>query len=275
MPTRVERNRLIEENLPLVGYLAHETHARATHIPQEDLASVGALALVTAADAFDASLGVPFGAYARRRILGAFADEMRSMDWASRGIRRRIKEVAVVSDTLAAALGRTPSVSEIATAMGCPAHEVTEALADATRSVSSLDDGRDYDLAADIPLPEESALLGERRRVLKHAITALPERMRLIVQAVYLEERSVKDVAENLGVSHSAVSQQRAEAVRLLRDALDVYFNDGGETPRTSRVSAAVRDAFFERIATTGGELMARAFGKTHPSQTQKVPLRS
>ena len=79
---REERNRLVEANLPLVGYLARDLHARATHVSLEELASVGALALVTAADAFDPALGVPFGAYARRRILGAFADEMRSMDWA-------------------------------------------------------------------------------------------------------------------------------------------------------------------------------------------------
>ncbi|MGB3731773.1 sigma-70 family RNA polymerase sigma factor [Microbacterium sp.] len=261
MSTLVERNRLIVENLPLVGYLASETHARATHIPREDLASVGALALVTAADAFDASLGVPFGAYARRRILGAFADEMRSMDWASRGIRRRIKETVAVNDTLAAALGRAPTVAEIATAMATPEQEVIEALADAARSVSSLDDGRELDLVADMPLPEESAVLAERRAVLEHAVAALPERMRLIIRAVYIEERPVKDIAEELGVSHSAVSQQRSEAVRLLRDAMERYFHEDGEPPVSSRVSAAVRDAFFERIGAAGGALMARAFG--------------
>ncbi|WP_417554522.1 sigma-70 family RNA polymerase sigma factor [Microbacterium sp.] len=262
MSTLVERNRLIVENLPLVGYLAAETHARATHIPREDLAAVGALALVTAADAFDASLGVPFGAYARRRILGAFADEMRSMDWASRGIRRRIKETVAVSDTLAAALGRAPSVAEIATAMATSEQEVIEALADAARSVSSLDDGRELDLVADMPLPEESAVLAERRAVLEHAVAALPERMQLIIRAVYIEERPVKDIAAELGVSHSAVSQQRSEAVRLLRDAMERYFHENGEPPITSRVSATVRDAFFERIAATGGDLMARAFGR-------------
>jgi RNA polymerase sigma factor for flagellar operon FliA len=183
------------------------------------------------------------------------------MDWASRGIRRRIKETVAVSDTLAAGLGRTPSVAEIATAMGTSKEEVAEALADASRSVTSLDDGREIDLAANVPMPEESAELGERRAVLRHAVTALPERMRLIVQAVYFEERPVKDIAEELGVSHSAVSQQRAEAVRLLRDAMERYYSERGDPPTTSRVSAAVHDEFFERIATTGGELMARAFG--------------
>jgi len=260
MQTRAERNRLIEENLPLVGYLAAETHARATQVPREELAGVGALALVTAADAFDPTLGVPFGAYARRRILGAFADEMRAMDWASRGIRKRIKETVAVRDTLTAALGRTATVGEIATAMGTSETEVAEALADAARTVTTLDDAGAPDVAADIPLPEESALLAERREVLEYAVRALPERMRSIIEAVYVHERPVKEVAEELGVSHSAVSQQRSEAVRLLRDALERYFGDDDAPATTSRVSASAREAFFGRIAELGGGRIARAF---------------
>lgn len=268
MTTRDERNRLIEENLPLVGYLASETHARATHVPREELASAGALALVTAADAFDPSLGVPFGAYARRRILGAFADEMRSMDWATRGIRRRIKETTAVQETLSAALGRQASVAEIATTMGVSHDEVTGALADAARTVTTLDEVYESDLTSYTPLPEESAVVAERRAVLEHAIAALPERMRSIVHAVYIDERPVKEIAEELGVSHSAVSQQRAEAIRLLRDALERYYRDGQEAPTTSRVSASVRDGFFARIAETGGARIARALAAPEPVAT-------
>lgn len=249
MPSSAERNRLIEENLPLVGYLASETHSRATHIPREELASAGALALVMAADAFDPALGVPFGAYARRRILGAFADEMRSMDWASRGIRKRIKETVAVRETLTSGLGRTPTVQEIATAMGVPDDAVLEALADAERSVTTLDDPTAGELPSDLLLPEESIVLQERRRVLECAVLALPERMRRIVQAVYVDERPVKDIADELGVSHSAVSQQRSEAIRLLRDVLDLHFAETTPPTAASRVSASTREAFFARVA--------------------------
>ncbi len=247
MRGRAERNLLIKENLPLVGYLARELHSRATHVPLEDLASVGALALVNAADAFDASLGVPFGAYARRRILGAFADEMRSMDWASRGIRRRIKETTAVRDTLTAGLGRTATVDEVAAAMGVDRDTVVEALDDAARTVTSLDDSTVFDVPSGMVLPEESALLRERRAALAHAVEALPERMRAIVRAVYIDERPVKEIAEELGVSHSAVSQQRAEAVRLLHDALERY-SEGDAMVPVSRVSEEARDAYFARI---------------------------
>lgn len=245
--SRSERNRLIEENLPLVGYLARDTHARATHVPKEDLISAGMLALVKAADAFDPFQGVPFGAYARHRIIGAFADEMRSMDWASRGARKRIKEVTEQRDSLTAALGRVATVDEIATAMGVPRTAVVEALDDAGRTITSISDDSLDNTHSDIDLPEESALLTERRRHLTEAVAALPERMRYIVQAVYIDERPVVDVAEELGVSHSAISQHRAEAVRLLKDAMS-RFEHGPSAPVTSRVSQAARDAYFSRI---------------------------
>lgn len=254
------RNRLIEENLPLVGYLARDLHARATHVPLDELASVGALALVTAADAFDPDLGVPFGAYARRRILGAFADEMRSMDWASRGIRKRIKETTAVRDALTARLGRTATVDEIATTMGVGRDTVADALDDAGRTVTTLDDASVLDVPAVTELPEESIVLRERREVLERAVGALPERMRRIVHAVYVEERPVKDIAEELGVSHSAVSQQRAEAIRLLRDAVERFHLDGTAEP-TAKVSAATLDAYFSRIVALGRPRAAPAAG--------------
>ncbi|CAN7447532.1 sigma-70 family RNA polymerase sigma factor [Microbacterium sp. LjRoot45] len=247
MPGSTQRNSLIEENLPLVGYLARELHSRATHVPLEDLASVGALALVTAADAFDPSLGVPFGAYARRRILGAFADEMRSMDWASRGIRKRIKETTAVRDTLTASLGRAATADEIAATMGLPREAVVEALDDAARTVTSLDDATVHEIPAGMILPDESVVVKERREALARAVQALPERMRRIVHAVYVDERPVKEIAEELGVSHSAVSQQRAEAVRLLHDALE-RDTEGADMTPVSRVSLDARDAYFARI---------------------------
>ncbi|GAA4138649.1 sigma-70 family RNA polymerase sigma factor [Leifsonia shinshuensis] len=111
---RSERNTLVVDNLPLVGYLVSDLCSRATHLSRDDLASAGAVALVTAADAYDASTGVPFGAYARTRIVGALADELRAGDWATRSARKRIKATLAVQESLTAALGRTPAVEEIA-----------------------------------------------------------------------------------------------------------------------------------------------------------------
>jgi RNA polymerase sigma factor for flagellar operon FliA len=254
---RAQRNELVVENLPLVGYLVSELCARATHLSRDDLASAGAIALITSADAFDSSLGVPFGAFARKRIIGAFADEMRSNDWATRSARRRIKETLAVQETLTAALGRTPSVDEISVSLGVDRDVAVAALSDAARTLSTLDDTTAEYLVADVAMPEETLLVSERLAYLRAAVVVLPEKMRYIVEQIYFEDRAVKEIAAELGITHSAVSQQRAEAIRLLRDGLATHYADdaAGDHHAQSQLSASNRNAYLSRLAdkTAGG----------------------
>ncbi|HEV7956248.1 MAG: polymerase sigma factor for flagellar operon FliA [Microbacteriaceae bacterium] len=248
---RAARNKLVVENLPLVGYLVSEVWARATHLSRDDLASVGAIALITSADAFDPTLGVPFGAFARRRIVGAFADDMRSADWAPRSTRRRIKETNSVQESLTAALGRPPTVDEVASALGADRETARTAIADASRVVTTLDDVTVEHLHAEIPLPEETLLVAERLSYLTAAVNALPEKMRSIVEQVYFDDRSVKEIAAGLGTTHSAVSQLRAEAIRLIRDGMTVHYGEDTASPYVmqSRIAPANRTAYLTRLA--------------------------
>ncbi|RKR75578.1 sigma-70 family RNA polymerase sigma factor [Frondihabitans australicus] len=248
---KIERNAMVVQNLPLVGYLVSEVCARATHLSRDDLASAGALALVQAADAFDPEQGVPFGAYARTRIMGAFADDMRSSDWASRGTRKRIKETLATQETLTAALGRTPSVDEIASSLGVDRQTAADALTDAARTVTAIDETVADQLAAEIILPEETLLEQERTCYLRAAVEALPEKMRYIVEKVYFGDSSVTEIAEELGITHSAVSQQRTEAIRLLRDALNTHYADdeATEVVYESKTAPARRAAYLSRVA--------------------------
>jgi RNA polymerase sigma factor for flagellar operon FliA len=247
---RTDRNKLVTENLPLVGYLVSDLCARASHLSRDDLASAGAVALVTAADAFDPTLGIPFGAYARNRIVGAFADEMRASDWATRSARKRIKETLAVQESLTAALGRTPDVLEIAQALGVDRETAAAALSDASRTITTIDDSTADLLVSPLASPEESAIEREQTAYLRAAVTALPERMRFVVQAIYFEDRSVKDVAEELGITHSAVSQQRSEAIRLIREGMSTHYaNDGGDAVIEAKTTQARRSAYLARLA--------------------------
>jgi RNA polymerase sigma factor for flagellar operon FliA len=247
---RSERNALVVANLPLVGYLVSEVWAKARHLSRDELASAGALALIGSADSYRSELGIPFGAYARRRIVGAFADEMRSGDWATRGARRRIKETLAVQDTLSASLGRTPSIDEIASAMGVDREQAAAGMADASRSVVSIDESIEAVLVANAALPEETLLSAERLAYLRAAVDALPERMRAVVTAVYFDDKSVGAIAEESGTTHSAVSQLRSEAVRLLRDGLETHYADTTvEHVPVSRIAASSRNAYLARVA--------------------------
>lgn len=258
---RVERNVLVVENLPLVGYLVSELCAKATHLSRDDLASVGALALISSAESFDSTLGVPFGAYARRRISGAFADELRANDWAPRSARKRIKETLSVQETLTGALKRHPTTHEVAAALGVDRATADAALADAARTIAPLDDAMAEVLSANGESPEAALLVTERIGFVNSAVHTLPAKMRYIVEQIYFQDRSVKELAEELGATHSAVSQQRAEAIRLLRDGLHTHYADDPShtyVPQ-SRISTNRRTAYLATLAeeTCGGAVRA------------------
>ena len=262
---RHERNKLVVENLPLVGYLVSEVWAKARHLSRDDLASAGALALISSADSFRPELGIPFGAFARRRIVGAFADEMRSEDWATRGARRRIKDTLAVQDTLTAAMGRKPKVDEVAAALGVDIESAAAGMADAARVVVALDETVAEALVAESALPEETLLSAERLSYLHSAVAALPEKMRVVISAIYFDDKTVKEIAEESGTTHSAVSQLRSEAVRLLRDGLESHYADGNaEHTPVSRVAVSSRSAYLARMAEHAMATSVRDRGIVH-----------
>lgn len=235
---RRERNEMVVQNLPLVGYLVTKMCAGATHLSRDDLAQAGSIALVKAVDAWDPERGIPFGAYARERIIGAVKDEMRSSDWASRGVRTTIKNTLAVQEFLTAELGRTPTVDELAGALGVDRETAADGLNLASRTIATLDGTTAASLASDVILTEDSVVHSERIAYLTAAVQALPERMRSIVTMIYLNDQTVGEVAQELGVTHSAVSQQRAEAIRLLRDGLKLHYPDGDPDASADRASS-------------------------------------
>lgn len=259
MGTRTERDALVRENLAIVGYLVNEVGRKATHVSRDELASAGALGLVLAAETFDPSHGVPFGAFARRRILGAIADEMRSADWATRTARRRIRESLTVQESLTNALGRAPSVDEVAESLGVDRKTAMDALSGASHTVDSLDDTIADVVAADAASPEDLVLETERTQYVTAAVRSLPERMRYIVEQIYYHDRSVGELATELGLTHSAVSQQRSEAVRLMRHGLETQYSTGA-VPRLEseqRITPARRAAYLARLAETSTARLA------------------
>jgi RNA polymerase sigma factor for flagellar operon FliA len=194
---------------------------------------------------------------------------MRAADWATRTARRKIKESLAVQESLTAALGRAPSVDEIASSLGVDRTAAAEALSDAARTVTTLDTMESDFLATDLASPEDSLLETERTRYVVAAVSSLPERMRYIIEQVYFGDRSVGELAEELGTTHSAISQQRAEAIRLMRDGLAAHYSEqpaDGEIH--SRVAPARRTAYLARLAESATASMSRGYGESSPARS-------
>ncbi|MGZ4445118.1 MAG: sigma-70 family RNA polymerase sigma factor [Nocardioides sp.] len=248
---------LILSNMALVGHIVRETLARVpSHVDRDDLTSAGLAALVQAAHAFDESRGVPFNRYAATRVRGAIVDELRSIDWASRSVRRRARELDATRTTLASSLGRPATDAEVASATGLSVEEITANGDDVARAqVLSLHASEDNSYAETLvsttPSPEVLAEHAERLTYLSEAVAELPERMRVVVEQYFLAERPMAEIAETLGVSESRISQIRAEALVLLRDALNHELEPDLVAPhaRPQGCAAQRREAYFAAVA--------------------------
>jgi RNA polymerase sigma factor FliA len=246
---------LVQQHLPVVGYLVNEVTARLPgHVDRDDLVSAGLLALVQAGRAFDAAAGVPFGAYARTRIRGAILDELRAADWAPRGVRARARAVSRAEEALRLRLGRAPEAGELAALLGTSPSAVDTARADIARTVHSLDafDGVLEDRLPDSgATPEDRLLHAERIAVLHAAVESLPDRLRTVVTGVFLQDRSMGDIAAELGVTESRVSQLRTEALALLRDGINSHLEPAlvPARERPDGVVARRRDAYYAQVA--------------------------
>ncbi|MCC3292480.1 sigma-70 family RNA polymerase sigma factor [Arthrobacter sp. zg-Y1110] len=258
---RLRRERLVMEHLPLVGYAVSEFSRRVPGIvTRDELASAGFLGLVSAAAAYDPSRKVPFGAYARTRINGTISDELRSLDWASRGTRRRIKNARTATDSLTAALGRDPSQKEVSELLGVDAEAVRLTAVDAARTVGDLDAEDVQEVSDQDPTPEGVLMAAEEELQLRAGVRTLPERVRYVIEEVYFNDRSVKDIAEEMGRTSSAVSQVRAEGIRLLRDCMSVYETGEGTGAAPDTVSKRRRSDYLRNVseATAGGIVRQR-----------------
>lgn len=261
------RNDLVVENLALVGYQVSQMITRVpAHIRREDLASAGAMALVQASRAFAPERGVPFARYATIRIRGALVDELRAMDWMSRGGRQKARRIDELGAQMAAQLGRVPEDEEIAQVMGLDAADVREVRAAAAVRTVSLDaDPLEAErLEVEGLLPEEGVLFREQLKVLRVAVDELPERLRRVVVGLFYEDATPAELSAELGVSQSRISQLRSQALEMLRGAMDTVLESDvptGEPAERPGVAERRRLAYYravaDRAAVPGLEIVA------------------
>ena len=222
------RDDLVVEHIGLVKALAHRLARRLpSQVEVGDLVSVGMLGLVDAAGRYDPSLGVPFDAFARRRVHGAMLDALRELDWAPRSHRRLQRGLQDAIAKLRHELGREPEEHEIAKEMKLTSDQCTRAV----EQVRGLELGtmRELDAKGGDGTPlidlcvdpgEGQDVMLERQELRAHlaaALTRLPERERHIMALYYQDELTLAEIGAVIGVCESRVSQLRSIAVTRLR----------------------------------------------------------
>lgn len=252
---------LVCAHYQLVAYQVRQLMGKLPpHVDRDDLTSAGLTALVISAQAYDPERISSFAGFASARIRWALLDELRSLDWATRSTRSRARKVDAVRQDLIAVLARTPTMAELADALGMAVREVEDVTESAHRasvlSLQGLAPESVGELLSDrAPGPEDVMLLRERIGYLRDAVKALPQRLRTVVVRYFLQERPMAEIATELGVTESRVSQMRAQALALLRDGINAQL-DPDLVPPVDRLDGALiarrRNAYYAQIAASG-----------------------
>lgn len=225
-----DKNNLLTRFAPLVRHVVERI---ATTLPRnvdhEDLYSAGVLGLLDAHAKFDAHKGVKFETYAVWRIKGAVLDQLRALDWASRSMRRKARNLDGVTRQLDQRLGRAASDEEVAKEMRMSREDFYRMLDQVRGAVLvSLDEARSGDeqepttLADHLPDPnaidlQERLAEEEDKLLLLRLLDQLPEQERVVVALYYYEHMTLKEIGRALGISESRVSQVHTRAMSRLR----------------------------------------------------------
>jgi RNA polymerase sigma factor for flagellar operon FliA len=216
------------------------------HVDVDDLVSAGTLGLMEAVGHFESSKHVKIETYARYRIRGAILDALRNLDPASRDMRRKNKQAERVFHELASRLGRPATDAEMAEAMHVSLKEWYRAVNE-FRSLGvewlrpTLMPTQHYPDPDDLPATGqrdafELCYRQEQLDLLNRALDGISKRERQIFSLYYEHNLTMKQIADELGIDESRVSQVHSASLSRLRSRVQAMLRPPALDP--ARIAA-------------------------------------
>ena len=223
----VAREKLIEGNLRLVLSVIQRFDKRGEN--PDDLFQVGCIGLIKAIRNFDPDKQVRFSTYGVPMIAGEVRRYLRdnSAIRVSRSIRDVAYRVLQCKEAQTSALGREPTLEEIARELDLPPEEVSRALDAVCAPVSLYDpvysDGGDpltvMDQVRDVKNTEHQWM---EHITLRNAFQALQPREKQILSLRFYDGKTQMEVANTLGISQAQVSRLEKGAISAMRKSVSI-----------------------------------------------------
>jgi len=194
----------------------------------DDLVSCGMLGLIDAVEKFELKHEVKFETYAVSRIRGEILDYMRSQDWASPSLRKKISAITGAYETFENQNPGKPADQAVADSLGMQVEQVHKILTQTHMfnlvnfedALSSTNPEAEIK-SQDENTPEDELLEKEKKQLLAEVIESLPEKERLVITLYYYEGLLLKEIANILQVTESRVSQIHSKVLTKMRAKLE------------------------------------------------------
>lgn len=227
-----KRNEIILEYAPLIKYVANRFALRLpSSVDINDIINSGVLGLMDAIEKFDEKKGVKFKTYAEFRIKGAMLDNLRTMDWVPRSVRKTATLLENTYAELEKKLSRPATEQEVADALHIEIEKLYEILSQLSGisllSLEMISDHEDSRLKlVDCLTNKESGdtmsilKMEEVRNLISDAINKLLDKEKLVISLYYYDDLTMKEISKTLDLTESRVSQIHTKAILRLRGKL-------------------------------------------------------
>jgi len=198
-----------------------------------ELISAGSVGLLDALGKFRPELGIKFETYSENRIKGAMLDELRRMDWFSRGLRQKVKMLDEAMRQIEHETGGTPTEAQLVTKTGLSARDVQNGLeALQNQMCVSLDVFQENFVGSREAIsenePYQSTAFQEMVDKIAGLIEELTPREKLVISLYYGEELNMKETAQVMDITEGRVSQLHSQALAKLRDSFRRRYENEG-----------------------------------------------
>lgn len=207
---------LAEKHLPLVGMMVRRFPSE--YASKEELYQQGVVGLMKALRGYDPSRGTAFSTYAAALILGEMR-MLRRLDSPLHIARTEAvlrRDIRLQTDRLTSALGREPTINELADALHMDAAELTLHLGDISVSSADAPSPGGTSMAELIPDPDDWQMRLELRDIL-FRMPELDQRLILLRHRAGLTQA---EAGRRLGMTQMQVSRREKIIRTLLRRAL-------------------------------------------------------
>jgi RNA polymerase sigma factor for flagellar operon FliA len=231
-----EREAMIVKYAYLVKYIAMRISARLpSNVIVDELISAGCLGLIDAVDKYDPAKDVSIKTYAQYRIKGAILDELRSMDWYSRSMRKKMQDIDAAVLAVEGREGRPAHENEVAAELGVDLEKYFKMLGDihgaALLSLDSfISNGSDssnkktfQERLQGSSDPDRKIETKELQAIIAASIKKLSEKEQIVISLYYYDELTLKEIGKVLDLTESRVCQIHTLALIKMRSRLKEY----------------------------------------------------
>jgi RNA polymerase sigma-B factor len=216
---------IVSRCCPLAERVARHFDRRGESL--DDLVQVARVGLLLAINRFDTTRNSSFVAFAVPTMMGECRRHFRDYSWkvhVPRRIRDQQHDIKRATADLTHALGRSPSIDELAGTLGKSRDEIVECLLaanayqpDSIDAAANRGEGGALTVADSVGEIDSRFDLITDRETVKPLLAALPARDQKVLYLRYFASKTQREIAEDIGVSQMHVSRILDSALRDLR----------------------------------------------------------